>query len=277
MSSSRIPHLLEPYMGLPPEAALVVLTGVLGASTNWLILRCAYSLLLSRQSAAEQVEEADAARGGTDVAVVLVSFMRDRAFWREGASKMGFDLDTLDRAGRFTFVDGLTGLFAAPSCSDARKEAPLRSPALVDVRRAIEVAMAKVNATKTVLIVDQVDALLAAAGPSAGVTSLSLQNMLLSLREHVHACILTLAADEPLLHTQNTSLEREHAALVLSQAHAAQTVLALRRLDTGAAPDVSGVVRITARGDGAAADGCDVEYLYYVAADGGVRVFERGT
>ncbi|POR37632.1 Uncharacterized protein TPAR_02169, partial [Tolypocladium paradoxum] len=103
----------------------------------------------------------------------------------------------------------------------------------------------------------------------------------------VHATILTLSADDPLLHPQATPLEREHAALALSQAHAARTVVALRMLDTGAARDVSGVMRITARGgedddeDGAgiaqgSGNGEDVEYLYYVAGDGGVKVFERG-
>ena len=49
-------------------------------------------------------------------------------------------------------------------------------------------------------------------------------------------------------------------------------VMALRLLDTGTARDVSGVVRVTGMQDVDAA-----EYLYYVAGDGGVRVFERGT
>jgi elongator complex protein 6 len=91
---------------------------------------------------------------------------------------------------------------------------------------------------------------------------------------------LTLAADEPLLHAQVTTLEREHAALVLGQAHAADTVLALRMLDTGTAKDVSGVVRITAGGGRQhddEGDGEGREYLYFVAGDGNVRVFERGT
>jgi elongator complex protein 6 len=49
-------------------------------------------------------------------------------------------------------------------------------------------------------------------------------------------------------------------------------VLSLRLLDTGAAKDVSGVIRITHRG----ARAKDHEYLYHVGGDGGVRVFERG-
>lgn len=79
-------------------------------------------------------------------------------------------------------------------------------------------------------------------------------------------------------------LEREHESLVLGQAHAADRVFALRMLDTGTAKDVSGVVRIT-RGGGAVDDddGQGIEddegreFLYHIAPDGGVRVFERGS
>lgn len=80
-----------------------------------------------------------------------------------------------------------------------------------------------------------------------------------------------MSADDPLLHTQTTALEKEHAAFVLGQAHAAERVVSLRMLDTGTARDVSGVVRITGEGE---AEG---EWLYFVGGDGGVRVFERGT
>lgn len=55
----------------------------------------------------------------------------------------------------------------------------------------------------------------------------------------------------------------------------ADAVLALRMLDTGTARDVSGVVRIT--GPGVDEMGSATEFLYHVAADGGVRVFARGT
>jgi elongator complex protein 6 len=101
--------------------------------------------------------------------------------------------------------------------------------------------------------------------------------------QSVHATVLTMSADDPLLHSQTTTLEREHASLVLGQAHAADRVLALRMLDTGTAKDVSGVVRITRGGGGGGAGAEDEEedegkeYLYHVTGDGGVRVFERGT
>lgn len=87
---------------------------------------------------------------------------------------------------------------------------------------------------------------------------------------------MTLSADEPLLSSQTTMLEKEHSSFVLSLAHEAEMVLSLRLLDTGTAKDVSGVVRIT-RG-GAESDRLieEKEYLYHVGGDGGVRVFERG-
>jgi len=73
MANRPAPPLLEPYLGLPPEAALVLLTGVLGASTNWLVLRYLQSVL---------------AAPGPDVGVLLVSFLRDRAFWAHGAARL---------------------------------------------------------------------------------------------------------------------------------------------------------------------------------------------
>lgn len=76
--SNRIPPLLEPYLSLPPEAALILLTGVLGASTNWLVLRYLYAFLKG------SAVDGDAASTG----VVLVSFLRDGSFWREGAAKL---------------------------------------------------------------------------------------------------------------------------------------------------------------------------------------------
>ena len=89
--------------------------------------------------------------------------------------------------------------------------------------------------------------------------------------------LITLCADAPLLHARRTPLEIEHAALVMSLAHAARLVLGTRELDTGAAKDVSGVLRI-GRGGGDGADEVQQrEVLYFTANDGSVRVFERGT
>lgn len=67
-------------------------------------------------------------------------------------------------------------------------------------------------------------------------------------------------------------------------AHRADMVLQLRTLDTGAAKDVSGVLRMS-RGagyetemEGGKDEGeiVEKEVLYFVQRDGGVRVFGRG-
>lgn len=87
---------------------------------------------------------------------------------------------------------------------------------------------------------------------------------------------MTLAADEPLVALQSTSLEKEQAAFALSLAHEADMVMSLRMLDTGTARDVSGVLRVTNGGSASGAVAEERELLYFVGADGGVRVFERG-
>jgi hypothetical protein len=75
--SSRIPPLLEPYLALPPEASLILLTSVLGASSNWLVLRFLHSALIGPD-----------AQSQSDTKVLFVSFMRDFAFWKENARRL---------------------------------------------------------------------------------------------------------------------------------------------------------------------------------------------
>lgn len=88
--------------------------------------------------------------------------------------------------------------------------------------------------------------------------------------------IIVASADAPLIHTRTTPLETNHAAFVMGVAHQAKAVLGIRELDTGAARDVSGVLRI-ARGAGEGGDEMEEkEVLFFVGGDGGVKVFERG-
>lgn len=95
-----------------------------------------------------------------------------------------------------------------------------------------------------------------------------------------------MAADSPLIHNASTTghqlstpIETEHAAFAIGMAHRARSVMQLRTLETGAARDVSGVLRIS-RGGGWTAEAEDNlderELLYYIQRDGGVRVFGRG-
>ncbi|TVY30346.1 Elongator complex protein [Lachnellula hyalina] len=269
--ASKVPPLLEPYLALPPEASLILLTSVLGASTNWLVLRFLHSALASP--------------GDEDTKVVFVSFMRDLAFWKEGAKRLGLDLEKLAAKKRFKFMDGLSGLFV-PEMQKAvvgkAGEKVLSIPALEHLSGEILEAVRnlKGDGGRILLVVDQLDLLLAAGGENIGAVGLG--DMLMGFREEVYSTVTTLSADFPLVSAQQTPLEKDHAAFLLSVAHQADFTMGLRLLDTGTARDVSGVVRITV-GDQFIEDNRDIqrrieerELLYFVGGDGGVRVFERG-
>ncbi|KAK4189163.1 Elongator complex protein 6 [Podospora australis] len=130
---SRIrPELLEPYLGLPSEAAdLTLLTGILNATPNWLVFRYLHSLLKPSSSSSSSVPRGTASTQGGQhqqaagrddddepeepPAVCLVSFLRDFAFYQEGLGKLGVDLEACGRKkGNFVFADGLSSLFLPP-------------------------------------------------------------------------------------------------------------------------------------------------------------------
>lgn len=183
---SRIPPLLEPYLGLPPEASLIVLTSVLGASTNWLVQRYLCSCLggPGRKDDIDNV----GADGSDVVCVVLVSFMRDYAFWKEGAGRLGLDLDRLSKQQRFKFVDGLSGLFSGGLLPGARAPSGavqgqhlLRSATVTELQQVVNAALQTCATRKVVLIMDNPDLLLAAAGDA--LLGEALREALLNIRE----------------------------------------------------------------------------------------------
>lgn len=125
------------------------------------------------------------------MAVVLASFMRDFSFWRDGAARLGVDLELLGRRGRFVFADGLGGSVATPSPGWM---IPLgaESGTLQGVGRAIGKAVDGLKGAgreKIVLVVDQVD-LLVAAATSEG-AGREVREMMLELRE-VCSCAVRL-------------------------------------------------------------------------------------
>jgi elongator complex protein 6 len=76
-----------------------------------------------------------------------------------------------------------------------------------------------------------------------------------------------------------TPIETEHAALAIGLAHRARSVMQLRTLETGAAKDVSGVLRISRGGGLSTSEDHSLEEreaLYFIQRDGGVTVFGRG-
>lgn len=274
--SSKISPLLEPYLALPLEASLILLTSVLGASTNWLVLRFLHSALLSGDASLVDGPE-------DDTKIVLVSFMRDFAFWKENAKRLGVDLEKAVVKKKFAFVDGLSGLFLPKQQRQTVRrsgEKVLIDSGLGSISEEISNVIKNLgDAEKVVLVIDQLDLLMATAGDQVGVMDVT--DLLMGLREDVRSVIITLSADYPLLSTQQTPLETNHAAFLLNVAHQADLTLSLRLLDSGTARDVSGVVRITTRDQemhdsGLARKIEERELLYFVGGDGGVRVFERG-
>ena len=93
---TTIPPILEPYLRLPSETSLLLLTGVLNATPHWLttrVLRSAYgdSTHNARNATEKEREkntstDTDGADSG-DVAVVLVSWLRDFDFWKQEARR----------------------------------------------------------------------------------------------------------------------------------------------------------------------------------------------
>lgn len=101
--SSRIPNVLQPFVRLPPEHSLYVISHVLGATANWLVIRYLYAALgsdysprRSRPAAASgdvdvQLPPASADPEGdqSPTVVVLVSWMREYEFWKTEARRAG--------------------------------------------------------------------------------------------------------------------------------------------------------------------------------------------
>ncbi|EPS26885.1 hypothetical protein PDE_01825 [Penicillium oxalicum 114-2] len=330
-SQPPLPPLLSPYLSDQPESSLTVVSSVLGATSNWLVLRYLYAALSTNGKVSSPGH--DELIPSTQQKVVLVSFLRSWDFWRTEAKRLGLDLARLKDKQQFVFVDGLSELFTAPghassspvnAGSTARASLPIRSQAgpvsgrvplqqpaqeprsrgelsgfmklhfhghgtaaLDAMERDIIAGITRQKSSDEVLlIIDQPDFLLAATGPSLGIGATEMAEWVMGLQQHAHATVLTLAADSPLIHNastyghgETTLVETEHASFAIGLAHRARTVMQLRMLETGAARDVSGVLRIS-RGGGWNAEmknGLDErELLYYIQRDGGLRVFGRG-
>jgi elongator complex protein 6 len=163
---------------------------------------------------------------------------------------------------------------------------------LADQTRLISAAIAQLQQAnpdrRVVLLLDSPDVLLATNSTSAQ----ALNTSTLNLRALAHATILSAAADLPLISAaapsasihagQPTPLEAECATFVASQAHNARLVMSARELTTGAAKDISGVLRITRGGDTyetqtqMITELREAELQYLVQKDGIVKVFSRG-
>lgn len=117
---TRIPPLLQPYVHLPYDESVLLITSTLGASANWLIIRFLCDAL------SNSTQDGGAEPGHN---VVLVSWMREYEFWRQEARKAGgLDLEKLKKEGRFAFVDGLSGTLDEPTNAKFEAQPRIATP-----------------------------------------------------------------------------------------------------------------------------------------------------
>lgn len=158
------------------------------------------------------------------------------------------------------------------------------------IEKAITEAVARLSQSEAksniFLILDNPDVHLA----TGSATAQQLCFLMLKLRISVHSVLLVCSADQPLLQPtisnsglQITPLEIESSMFLTQQAHNARLVISVRELATGAAKDVSGVLRVTRSSgaydtdeDAAGSKVDETEALYLVSRDGSVKVFQRG-
>ncbi|MCJ1435719.1 hypothetical protein MMC27_005094 [Xylographa pallens] len=295
MTSPRTPPLLAPYVILPQPSSLTLVTGVLGATTNWLILRFLAVALANL--------------GHDDTRKIHISSVGDGWYQEEDEVRivLGIDFVRHLKSGRVTFVDGLSELFTNTNkLRTAKSEGEsghrfVCDPKLDVVERTVLDAIEhskhedpSLERKRTLLVLDGLDLFIAATGwPLQEVN-----DMLEEWREcadstsvfkQVYATIISTAADAPLLQSPVTPLETTHTAFVAGLAHEAGLVMSVRGLDTGIARDISGVIRITqasgwlkankyvqASETSQAESLVEREMLFFIGGDGGIRVWERG-
>lgn len=99
-----LPPLLTPYVSSLPQSSLVLLSSVLGATGNWLILRYMYAAL-SASSNPNASFGTDGLDNGKKRKVVLVSFLRGWEFWRSEAKRL-VNVDVHSCYKRMVVTDG---------------------------------------------------------------------------------------------------------------------------------------------------------------------------
>ncbi|RAL60252.1 hypothetical protein DID88_000032 [Monilinia fructigena] len=167
--SRSIPPLLSPYLSLPSESSLILLTSVLGAGTNWLVLRYLSSLLSesSPQSSTDSGGNENGDENG-EVKVIFFEFYEGYGVLeREGARKINLDLDRLTQQNRFHFIDGLSILHLPPSTPKPSTHTTLQDPTLQTLSQTLSHAITTLTTptptsqSKPILLIDAPDLLLA--------------------------------------------------------------------------------------------------------------------
>ncbi|KAF7512282.1 hypothetical protein GJ744_001850 [Endocarpon pusillum] len=116
-----IPSNLSPLLKLPAPGSLTLITSVLDATSNWLLLRYIYAALRPEKQDGHATKAARVAVGAheetthdknKDLKVIFISFLRPFELWREMGKKIGLDLPSLLSASnpRLIYIDAFTHL-----------------------------------------------------------------------------------------------------------------------------------------------------------------------
>jgi len=155
----------------------------------------------------------------------------------------------------------------------------LTSHELSTLTAAMDEVFSSLGDRDIVLLLDSPDLILGTTESDAA----AVISTLLQLRLRVHAAVMMLRADlfDSEVEPQNpTPMQLQQQQLVLSLAHQANAVLSVRKLDSGLAKDVTGVLRITTAmkdfGDDEQGSPAK-EFLYHVHDNRTAVVWERGS
>lgn len=86
-SQPPLPPLLTPYLSIFPQSSLTLVTSILGATGNWLVLRFLHAAL-STSASSNTAFGVEGLHNGTKKKVVFVSFVRSWEFWRTEAKRL---------------------------------------------------------------------------------------------------------------------------------------------------------------------------------------------
>ena len=81
-----IPQILSPYLSSLSTGSLLLVTSVLNAPANWLVLRCILAAL-QRDQNAHQFDQNDTTQRSNSTRVVFLSFIRPLGLWIEIGKK----------------------------------------------------------------------------------------------------------------------------------------------------------------------------------------------
>lgn len=110
-----LPPILIPYVSPPPRSSLTLVTSVIGATSNWLVLRFLLATLSSGSSRAETApldgNGDDGVKGGRRK-VVLLSFLRNWEFWKSEAKRL-VRHPSIDAYHHHSFIQEIFGVLVA--------------------------------------------------------------------------------------------------------------------------------------------------------------------